>query len=150
MNWLNTRARCPPPVTSLELAEQGVDLGRGQAGVGLVDEPGVQAQLAQQGQRAEDREAVGVHVADQAEDLLPLPLQLRLVDLAVLRVQLHLQDLFLLGRQLGGHLLLGAAPDQRPDPPLELGQSLAVALPLDRPGVVVAEPVRAGEQARER
>ena len=50
-----------------ELAEQGVDLGRGQAGVGLVDEPGVQAQLAQQGQRAEDREAVGVHVAYQAE-----------------------------------------------------------------------------------
>ena len=56
----------------------------------------------------------------------------------MLRVQLHLQDLFLLGRQLGGHLVLGAAPDQRPDPPLELGQSLAVALPLDRPGVVVA------------
>ena len=122
-----------------QLAEQRVDLGRRQVGVRLVDQPGVQAELAQQGQRAEDREAVGVHVVDQAEDLLPLPLQPGLVDLAVLRVQVDLQDLLLLGGQVGGHLFLGAAQDQRLDPPLELGQPLGVALLLDRAGVVVAE-----------
>ena len=130
----------------VQLAEQRVDLGRRQACVGFVDQPGVQAQLAQHGQRAEDREPVGVHVVDQAEDLLPLPLQPRLVDLAVLRMQVDLQDLLLLGGQVGGHLFLGAPPDERLDPPLELGQALAVALSFDRPGVVVAEPVRAGEQ----
>ena len=73
-----------------------------------------------------------VHVVDQAEHLLPFPLQLGLVDLAVLRVQLDLQHLLLLGRQVGGHLLLGPALDQRLDPPLQLGQQLGVALLLDR------------------
>ena len=91
---------------------------------------------------------MGGHVADQAEYLLPFPLQPGLVDLSVLRMQLHLQDLLLLGRQVGGYLLLGAAQDERPDPPPELGQALGVTLPLDWPGVVVAEPVRAGEQPR--
>ena len=74
----------------LQLAEQRVDLGGRQAGVGIIDQSGVQAQLTQHGQRAENREAVGVHVADQAEDLLPFPLQPRLVGLAVLRMQVDL------------------------------------------------------------
>jgi hypothetical protein len=45
---------------------------------------------AQPGQRAQDREPVGVHVVDQLEYLLPLALQVHLVELAVPRVQAHL------------------------------------------------------------
>ena len=105
----------------------------------------MQAQLPEQGQRAEDREPVGVHVADQAEDLLPLPLQMGLVELAVPRVQVYLQYLFLLGGQVRGHLLLRPAHDERPDPPPQLAEQLGVPF-LDRLGVVVAEAGRARKQ----
>jgi hypothetical protein len=57
-----------------------------------------------------------VDVAEQAEDLLPLPLQVRLVQPAVPRMQLDLEYLFLLLGQVGRDLLLGAAHDERPDP----------------------------------
>ena len=123
----------------LELVKQRVDLAAGQVCLRAVDQRGVQAELAQQGQRRQDREPVGVDVGEQPEDLLPLPLQVRLVELAVPRVQFHLEHLLLLRRQVGGHLLLGAALEQRPDPPPQLGEQLGVALPFDRPGVVVAK-----------
>ena len=90
----------------------------------------MQAELAQQRERAQDREPVAVEVVEQAEDLLPLALQVRLVELAVPRVQLDLEHLLLLGRQVGGDLLLGAALDQRLDPPPQLGEQLGVALPF--------------------
>ncbi len=131
-----------------KLLEERVDLAALQVPVRVVDQAGVQAELAQQGQRAQDREPVGVHVADQAEDLLPLALQMGLVDLAVPRVQVDLEHLLLLGREVGGHEFLGAALDQRLDPPPELGEQLGLAVFLDRAGVVVAEPRRAGEQPR--
>ena len=50
----------------------------------------------------------------------------------MLGLQLHLEDLFLLRRQVGGHLFLGAAQHQRADPPAELRQTLCVAFLLDR------------------
>ena len=43
------------------------------------------------------------------------------------RVQLDLEHLLLLRRQVGGDLLLRAAHDQRLDPPPQLGQPLGVA-----------------------
>ena len=56
------------------------------------------------------------HVVDQAEDLLPLPLQVGLIHVAVLRIHLQLDDLFLLRRQVLRDLLLGPAEHQRPNP----------------------------------
>ena len=72
-----------------------------------LDERGMQAELAQQGERPQDREPVAVDVVDEPEDLLALALQVPLVDAAVARVELHLEDLLLLRRQVGGHLFLG-------------------------------------------
>jgi hypothetical protein len=70
------------------------------------------------------------------------------VDLAVLGVEHDLEHLLLLGRQLGGHLLLGAPAHQRPDAPAQRGQHLGVAAALDRDPVVLGEPLRAREQPR--
>ena len=89
----------------------------------------MQAQLPQQRQGAQDREPVGVQVVDQAEHLLPLALQVSLVQLAVLRVQLDLEHLLLLGREVGGDLLLRPPPDQRLDPAPQLGQEFCWSLP---------------------
>ena len=50
------------------------------------------------------------------EDLLALALQVGVVELAVARMQVHLERLLLLGRQVAGHQLLRAALDQRLDP----------------------------------
>ena len=86
----------------------------------------MQAELAQQGERPQDREPVAVHVVDEPEDLLALALQVPLVDAAVARVELHLEDLLLLRRQVGGHLFLGPALDQRLDPAPQPGQQLGV------------------------
>ena len=66
----------------------------------VVDEARVQAELAQQRDRAQDREAVAVEVADQPEDLLALALQVRVVELAVARMKVDLEGLLLLGRQV--------------------------------------------------
>ena len=113
MNWLKTSARWPPPMTSPQLFGQGVDLAARKVEVLAVDKAGVQAQLAQQGERAQDGEPVALQVIDQPEDFLPLPLQMPLVDRAVPGVQVHLENLLLLGGQVGGDSLLGAAQDQR-------------------------------------
>jgi hypothetical protein len=50
------------------------------------------------------------------------------------------------GLRLHRDHLLGSAQDQWPDTAPELGQPFGIALPLDRLGVVLAEPVWAGEQ----
>ena len=89
-----------------------------------------------------------VEVVDQAEHLLPLPLQVGLVEPLVPRVQLDLDHLLLLGRQLGRDGVLGPPQQERPDPSPELGQPGGVAVPLDRSAVVLGEPVGAREQAR--
>jgi hypothetical protein len=72
------------------------------------------------------------------------------IDVAVLRIQVDLQDMFMFARQVGDRLVLGAAQEQGPDPPTQLGQALIVPLIFDRPGEIVEEPVRAGEQPRRR
>src|ERR687886_1422324 len=53
----------------------------------LVDESRVQAELAQQRDRAQDREAVAIEVAEQPEHPLALALEVRVVEPAVARVQ---------------------------------------------------------------
>ena len=125
---------------------QRVELAARHVGVRVVDQAGVQAQLAQQGERAQNGEAVVREVIDQPEDLLPLPLQLPLVDHAVPGMQIHLEHLLLLGGQVRGHLLLRAPHDQRPDPAAQLREQLWPVAVLDRPGVEVAEPARVREQ----
>ena len=44
-------------------------------------------------------------------------------------VQFHLKHLLLLVRKVGCYLLLGAALEQRSDPPPQLGEQIGVALP---------------------
>ena len=106
----------------------------------------MQAELAQQRDRAQDREAVAVEVVDQPEDLLTLALQVRVVELAVARMQLHVEGLLLLGGEIRGHQLLRAALEQRLDPAPQACEPLAVAAALDRPRVLLGEPLRVGEQ----
>jgi len=103
--------------------------------------------LAQEREGAEDLEPVLGHVLDEAEDLLPLALQLAVVDRAVPRVQLDFEDVLHLRREVRGDLLLGAAPHQGADPTPQRGELLGVALPLDGGPVDIGEPRRAGEQA---
>jgi hypothetical protein len=57
-----------------ELLDEGAELGARHCVVAVVDEPGMQAELAQQRDRAQDSEAVAIEVAQQPEDLLALAL----------------------------------------------------------------------------
>ena len=99
-----------------QLFEEDIQLGRRDAVVLRIHQRGVQRQHAQQGQGLEDGETVLIHVLHQAQDLLPFALQVGVVDLAVLRRQLDVEDLLLLGRQVGGHGVLGAPEHERADP----------------------------------
>ena len=91
------------------------------------DQAGVQAEPAEQRDRAQDREPVAVDVVDQPQHLLPLALQVALVDPTVPRVELDGEHLLLLGGEFGGHLLLGPPADQRPDPAAQPGQQLGAS-----------------------
>ena len=97
----------PVPVLDdvVEHLHEGVELGGRHPFVLLVDERDVEAGLPQQGERAEDGHPVLVHVAEEAEDLLALALQVGLVDLLVPRVEVELEDLLLLVGEVTGHLL---------------------------------------------
>jgi hypothetical protein len=55
-----------------------------------------------------------------------------LVEVALLVGELDLADELALGRQLGGHLLLGAPEQERPDAPAE--ECLAVGIASSRCG----------------
>ena len=151
MNWLNTSARWPSPTSSPRSLEQHVDLGRRHVRVRL-GRPAPASRLSWRS-RVSDRRIVNrllVQVVDQAEDLLPLPLQVRLVDPLVLRVELDLEHLLLLGRQLRRDAFLGAAQHQRPDPPTQLAQPIASLPRSIGPAVVLGEPVRDREKPRRR
>jgi hypothetical protein len=76
--------------------DQGVELDRPQAGVCLVDKGGIEGGLPEQGQRPEDLDPVRLRVIEQAEYLLPLALQVCVVDAAVTRGEIELEDLLLL------------------------------------------------------
>jgi hypothetical protein len=65
------------------------------------------------------------------------PLQIGLVRSSMLAIELQLDDLLLLGGQLGGHVGLPAAQQQRADPAAQLGQPVGVAVLLDRVAVVL-------------
>ena len=56
-----------------EQLESSVELGRPHAAVVGVDEGRVERELAQRGQRGQDREPVRGRVVDEAEDALTLP-----------------------------------------------------------------------------
>ena len=146
VNWLKTSAWWPSPTSSLEILEQHLDLCCRHVCVRVVDQRRVEAEPAQQGQRAEHREPVAIKIFDQSQDLLPFALQMRLVDPPMPGVQLDLDDLLLLGRQLGCDALLGAAQHQRADPPAQLAQSNRVLAALDRSPVVLRETIRIREK----
>ena len=82
-----------------------------------VDERHVETRLAQQGEGPEDLEPVLLHVAQEPEDLLALPVEVGLVELLVPGVEIELEDLLLLLGQVGDDLLLGPAQDDRSDTP---------------------------------
>ncbi len=94
-----------------QLLDERAELGARHGVVVVVDEARMQAELAQQRDRAQDREAVAVEVVDQPEDLLTLALQMRVVELAVARMQVDLEGLLLLCGEIRGHQLLRAALD---------------------------------------
>ena len=129
-----------------ELLDERAELRAGDAVAAGRDEARMQAELPQQCDRAQDREAVPVEVAQQPEDLLALALEVGVVQLPVPRVQVDEEHLLLLGRQIGGDQLLGAALDERLDPPAQAGELLAVAAALDRPRVLLGERLRVREQ----
>ena len=116
----------------LQHLHQGVELGRGHPGVGGVDEGHVEAGLAQQGQGPEDLEAVLLHVARAGRGPSAAPAGGRSGRASVVAgVEVELEDLLLLVGQVAGHLLLGPAQHEGPDPAAQLGQALGVGVPLD-------------------
>ena len=64
----------------------------------------MQGELAQQGERSQDRHPVAVRVLEQAEHLGPLPLEVAGVDAFVVRGERDREDLLLLGWQVPGDL----------------------------------------------
>ena len=68
VNWLNTRARWPSAASSSRWSTSTSILADPTPAYVVVDQGGVEAELAQPGQRAEDRDPVAVEVVDQAED----------------------------------------------------------------------------------
>ena len=126
-----------------QVGQQHLHLRRRHAGVRLVQQGRVQAQPAEQGQGAQHGEAVPLQVVDQAQHLLPLPLQMGLVEPLVSRMQLDLDHLLLLGRQLGRDAVLGPPQQERSDASAELVQAGRIPVPLDRSAVVLGEPVGA-------
>jgi hypothetical protein len=116
----------------LEHLHEGVELGGGD--VGVLGSTSDMSRLAWRSRVSERKisNRLGLHVAQEPEDLLPLPVQVGLVELLVPGVEIELEDLLLLLGQVGGDLLLGPAQDQRPDPAAQLDQTLGVGLLLDR------------------
>ena len=149
VNWLNTSARCPPATTSASCSSSASIFGCRARRGSSVDQAGMQAELAEQGQRPQDREPVAVDVVDQPQHLLPLALQVRSGRLRRCRGSSSTSSTCsCFGGQFGCHLFLGPPQHQRPDPASQPGQLLAVVAALDRPRVVLGEPGRAGEQPR--
>ena len=132
----------------VKLLDEGVELGARDRVLVGVDETGMEAQLAQAGDRAQDRDPVAIEVVEELQHALALALEVRVVELAVAVVKLDEQRLLLLGGQLGGDELLRAPLDERPDPAAQPGEQLRVDAALDRPGVMLGEALRVGEQAR--
>jgi hypothetical protein len=66
----------------------------------------------------------------------------------VARVEIDLERLFLLRRQVGSDELLGAALDEGLDPAPQAREPLAVAVAFNRPRVLLGEPRRVREEPR--
>ena len=120
MNWLNTSARWP---SRGELLRGGPRARRPWPSRRrrTPRRPGPASRLSCRS-RVSDRKIASrcsVEVVEEAEHGLPLALEVGLVDRAVPRGQHHLEDLLLLGRQVARDVLLGAAQQERPDPPAE-------------------------------
>lgn len=122
-----------------ELSHQFVGLRAGDRSVARVRQGRGEAELSQQGQRRQDGEAITVEIIEQTQNLLTFAIEDGVVDLSMLRVQVDLDDLFLLGWQIRGDELLGSAHQQRANSSAQSREGLGVAIVLDRPTVDVAE-----------
>ena len=131
-----------------EVVEEPLELRAGHGGVLVVDDLRRQREHPQQRERREDGEPVAVHVPEQAQHLAALALEHAVVELAVGRLELHLEDLLLLGRQVLRHELLGAAQHERAHAAAQGRHPLGVLPGLDGGHVGLAEPAVAREQAR--
>ena len=86
-------------------------------------------------------------VVEQSENLLPFALQVGVVDRAMARMQLDLEYLLLLGRQVRSHLFLGAPHHQRFDASSQLRQSFCITVFFDGSAVEIGEGGGAGKQS---
>ena len=147
VNWLNASARWPLEITSSELLDESVELGAREVRRGSAStQRRMEAQLAHARDRLQDREAVAVEVVEQPQDLLPLALQVGVVQLAVTGVQLHLERCSC----FGGSSAATSSFVRRLSSGLIRRRRRAIrsaSLPaLDRPGVVLGEAHRVGKQ----
>ena len=121
-----------------ELLDQRVELRAGNVVVTRVDEARVDAELAQERDRAQDREPVAIEVVEQAEDLLPLALQPSVVELAVTWMEIDLEGLLLLRRQVAatssfvrrlmrGLILRRSRASRSPSPSRSIGRAYCSA-----------------------
>lgn len=76
----------------------------------------VDRELAQSSERGENLDPVALEIVREPQDPAPLPLKVPVVEPAVRGGEVDVQHLLLLGRQVGGDLLLGPAQQERPDP----------------------------------
>ncbi len=133
----------------LQQGHQDLHLGR-RGGGALLDQCGINGQLAQAGQGGEHLHLVVLQVLGKPEDALALTLEVAVVDVAVCGDEFHVEDLFLLGRQVQGHVLLGATQQERGDAAAQAGHELPIrVIPvLQRPAVGLPELGRRAQQAR--
>jgi hypothetical protein len=110
----------------VELFDERVELRAGNGIMLGIHERGVEAQKTQPGDGPKDRDPVALEVVEQSQDSLALALEVRVVHLAVTRMQLDLERLLLLGREFGGHELLGSPLEQRLNASSLLGEPLRV------------------------
>src|SRR5215510_6655272 len=107
-----------------QVLSQRIDLGRRDRGVLVVHQAWMQTQLPQQREGSEDRYPVPIDVAEQAEQLLSLALQMCLVHLTVPWMQRDLEHLLLFRWQLRRDLLFRTTTHEGTDPLPQGGQQL--------------------------
>ncbi|MNW49148.1 hypothetical protein D3C74_265540 [compost metagenome] len=106
----------------------------------------IQGQLAQQGQRLENLEAIRINVVNQPQNFLPHTLEAAVISFAVPRLQFDFQHLLGLRRQLWNDLFLGTAQHERTQSALQALQALLVSVGNGLL-VVVLKGLRTAQQA---
>ncbi len=147
VNWLKTRARWPSATTWVRSSTSRSSLAEPTVSCSSSTSAGSRASWRRMVSDLRISKRCFCDVADEAEDLLALPLELGLVDPGVAGAELDLDGLLGLGRQLGEHRVLGAAAHERGDASPEGGEQLGGLAALDRLAVGLAEPLRVGVEA---